>query len=90
MSTPSELREAIESIQVISPDNDYPGDIPITHVLSPDKIDAILDAVIASLHDSIMRSELKWPNVREDAWLNATIHRWLDVNLQSAKSKESE
>ena len=44
--------------------------------------EARIDAVY-SMHDSIMRGELQWDNIREDAWLNGTIHKWIDRVIES-------
>ena len=44
--------------------------------------EARIDAVY-SMHDSIMRGELQWGNIREDAWLNGTIHKWIDRVIES-------
>jgi hypothetical protein len=44
--------------------------------------EARIDAVY-SMHDSIMRGELQWGDIREDAWLNGTIHKWIDRVIES-------
>lgn len=73
-----ELREKIRQVAI---DNE-------AYVLAKSVgIDAIIDAVLSEMHDSIMRHELNWPDTREDAWLNATIHRWIDTTLETAKEQ---
>jgi len=44
--------------------------------------EARIDAIY-SMHDSIMRGELQWGDIREDAWLNGTIHKWIDKVIES-------
>ena len=44
--------------------------------------EARIDAIY-SMHDSIMRGELQWGDIREDAWLNGTIHKWIDRVIES-------
>ena len=50
----NELRQAIESIKVDTSDNEH-GDYvaPLTHLIPPQTIDAILDAVIAALPEPV-------------------------------------
>ena len=50
----------------------------ILQLLNETRIDAIY-----SMHDSIMRGELQWGDIREDAWLNGTIHKWIDRVIES-------
>jgi len=65
-------------------DTDLTGDAmyDIMNLITLHTNEARIDAVY-SMHDSIMRGELQWGNIREDAWLNGTIHKWIDRVIES-------